>query len=839
MWARQDYQVTSVVEKALADFGLTGRSTGLNLAISAQTKGIQMGSPAMVSAAAGTVDLFAIGFDGHLYHRWQGTDNNWHGPINLGGDALVNSPAAVSWGTNRIDVFACGSDGNLYHWYTDGSNQWNGPENRGGDGKLAGSPSAVSRQANSLDIVAIGSDGNLYHFRWDNQWFGPDNWGPGNLINNPSAVSIGAAGFAVYALGKDGDLYQTFWYTGGTRMGPDPMSLGFNPGSLVDSPSVVWLEGSSAICFAIRISTGEILLYSDASILGWDFAIWAPVLIVNGNFTGSPVAVSSPVGVVIFAAGAGGDLYFASWAVTWITFQQTNSTNVGGDGNVNGSPAALWTNSGILAAAVIGAAGHWLYTDWAGSGFSPLDDLGNGNMVPFLVRNTTAYVQSDWLQLAGMPVIDDIPAGTQSIMLDSMVLGLVAGQPVALSGMRSNAPAVAANEMQTIQAVAHAGGYTTITFQNKLQYGYQRATLTISANVATATNGATTQETLGSGDASQTNQSFTLKKSPLTFGPAATSTGVASTLEVSVSGVQWQEAPSFYGLGSNDRDYVVRLADDGSVNVTFGDPASRPKTGQQNITATYRTGIGTAGNVAANGITTLNSRPPGLRGVTNPVPAAGGGDPQALSDARVNAPLTVLTMERVVSLADYENFTRAFAGVGKAQAIALWNGEKQLVHVTIAASDGTPMATSSALYATLLGAITDLHDPVQTFMLAGYRALAFNLTVALLIDETNYATAVVQATVIAALTEAFSWKMRAFAQAVTEAELVTLIQSTPGVLACNLSQLYLTSDASGPKQKEPPAFLAASPARWYHGAIQPAQLLLLNPSGVTLEGMAP
>jgi hypothetical protein len=192
-----------------------------------------------------------------------------------------------------------------------------------------------------------------------------------------------------------------------------------------------------------------------------------------------------------------------------------------------------------------------------------------------------------------------------------------------------------------------------------------------------------------------------------------------------------------------------------------------------------------------------------------------------------------------VSLAVYENFARAFAGVGKAQAIALWNGEKQLVHVTIAASDGTPMPAGGTLYTTLLGAIDNLHDPVQTFMLAGYLALAFNLTVALLIDETNYTTADVQAAVIAALTEAFSWQMRAFAQAVTEAEIVTLIQSTPGVLACNLSQLYLTGDKNGPKQKEPPAFLAASPARWYHGAIQPAQLLLLNPSGVTLQEMAP
>ena len=35
--------------------------------------------------------------------------------------------------------------------------------------------------------------------------------------------------------------------------------------------------------------------------------------------------------------------------------------------------------------------------------------------------------------------------------------------------------------------------------------------------------------------------------------------------------------------------------------------------------------------------------------------------------------MTVLTLDRIVSLPDYENFTRAFNGIGKAQAVALWN----------------------------------------------------------------------------------------------------------------------------------------------------------------------
>jgi predicted phage baseplate assembly protein len=221
------------------------------------------------------------------------------------------------------------------------------------------------------------------------------------------------------------------------------------------------------------------------------------------------------------------------------------------------------------------------------------------------------------------------------------------------------------------------------------------------------------------------------------------------------------------------------------------------------------------------------------------MPATGGADPQKLSDARVNAPLTVLTLERVVSLADYENFARAFAGVGKAQAIAVWSGETHIVYLTVAASDGSSVKKGSSLYTTLVGAINNLKDPVQIFQVAGYQSLAFSLKAALLIDKVNFVSDTVQAAVVATLTAAFSFNARAFAQAVTEAEIVALIQSVPGILASNLSQLYRTGDPAGPMQKEPPPFLAASPARWENGAIQPAQLLLLKSAGITLTEMMP
>jgi predicted phage baseplate assembly protein len=320
----------------------------------------------------------------------------------------------------------------------------------------------------------------------------------------------------------------------------------------------------------------------------------------------------------------------------------------------------------------------------------------------------------------------------------------------------------------------------------------------------------------------------------LTYVSAPTPSGIASTLQIRVNSVAWQEAPTFYGLSAGDHAYVVRVADDGTPSVTFGNRAARLRTGQQNVSAVYRTGIGLVGNVAAGALAVLQSRQPGLRGVTNPLPATGGAEAQRLADARSNAPLTVLTLDRIVSLDDYQAFAQAFPGVGKAQAVAVWSGTKYLVYITIGSADGQPIDSSWPLYQTLVQAIAQAHDPVQHFAVAGFQPLVFNLKAGLLIDRPAYDPAAVMAAVSAALTEAFLFANRSFAQAVTAAEIVTLMQAVAGVAAVYLTQLYLTSDPTGPAQAEPSAFLLAMPARWQGGRVQPAQLLLLNPLGVTL-----
>ena len=86
-------------------------------------------------------------------------------------------------------------------------------------------------------------------------------------------------------------------------------------------------------------------------------------------------------------------------------------------------------------------------------------------------------------------------------------------------------------------------------------------------------------------------------------------------------------------------------------------------------------GTGLAGTVKAGQLSLLLTRPLWVRGVTNPLPASGAADPEDLLEARENAPFAVRVMDRIVSLSDFADFARAFAGIGKAQAVALSAGK--------------------------------------------------------------------------------------------------------------------------------------------------------------------
>ena len=356
-------------------------------------------------------------------------------------------------------------------------------------------------------------------------------------------------------------------------------------------------------------------------------------------------------------------------------------------------------------------------------------------------RNTVVYAQSELLELAEVPIPDDVCAG--EIELDGYYPGLQPGRRVIVTGERTDllpedrgtlqqVTGVPGTELVIVSSVRHrapgvdgrpkaegapatATGDTVRTVLRfadpDLQYCYRRESVQILGNVAHATHGESRAEVLGGGNAGLPLQTFPLKQGPLTYLPAETPTGAASTLEVRVDDLRWHEAVDAAAIGPGERRYVLETDDDAGTRVTFGLGARLP-TGAGNVRALYRSGLGTAGNARAGQISVLASRPNGVMGVTNPLRAAGGADRDDLDGIRQRVPIGLTALDRLVSAADLEDFTRAFAGIGTARVLSV-GGTPAGYTVVVAAVDDAPLTPGTALLANLrrsLARFGDLED---------------------------------------------------------------------------------------------------------------------------------
>lgn len=332
--------------------------------------------------------------------------------------------------------------------------------------------------------------------------------------------------------------------------------------------------------------------------------------------------------------------------------------------------------------------------------------------------------------------------------------------------------------------------HTTLLLARPLAYCYKLDTIRVYGNVIRATHGETRVEVLGSGDASKAMQSFTLHQSPLTFLSAPTPSGAASTLQVRANDILWHETGSLARLGPKDRNYVIKIDDDDKTTVTFGNgrAGARLPSGEENVNATYRTGIGQPGNVKAEQISVVTTKPLGVKEVVNPLPATGGADREGRDEARRNAPLAVMALDRLVSTQDYEDFARTFAGIGKASAVRLSDGRRQLVHLTIAGADDIPISTDSDLYRNLREALRKYGDPFQPFQVA-LRFLKVLFVSANVRVQPDYIWESVEPKIRAALLDRFSFNRRELGQDVVLSEVIGTIQSVAGVLYVDVDTL--------------------------------------------------
>lgn len=454
--------------------------------------------------------------------------------------------------------------------------------------------------------------------------------------------------------------------------------------------------------------------------------------------------------------------------------------------------------------------------------------LDDKDLMLSVARETSVFAQSEELTLAEQPVTADVQgdrielgdlygdlqSGRWLIVEGERTdipntSGVLAAELVMLSGVEQDvqkaaSPSAASRlgEITTSETVAPAlplpgeKTHTFLSLASPLAYKYKRDSVSIYGNVAAATNGETRNEILGSGDATQELQAFALHQSPLTYVASPSPAGAQTTLQVTVNDLLWHEVDTLSTSGPSDRVYVTQTDDKDATTVIFGngERGARLPTGVQNVKAMYRNGIGSAGNVNAGQITLLNTRPLGVTAVVNPLPATGGGDRDSRDQARRNAPLAVTALDRLVSVQDYADFARTFAGIGKASAARLSDGHRQLVHLTIAGASDIPIAEGSDLYRNLYQALLQLGDPFEPLQLVKRELIVLVISAGVQVLP-DYQWASVEPNIRATLLDTFGFDRRDLGQSVYLSEVITAIQQVPGVSYVDVKSLEGISES--------------------------------------------
>jgi predicted phage baseplate assembly protein len=441
----------------------------------------------------------------------------------------------------------------------------------------------------------------------------------------------------------------------------------------------------------------------------------------------------------------------------------------------------------------------------------------------FRVRRTLVLAGSERLELASELPLPAAVSG-DTLVLAGLHPRLRSGQIVALQGRLAQPAAASPTEAVGAEAAVLAGeptpdasaGTTTVRLRQPLRRSYLRADTALLANVTAASQGETVRdEVLGSGDASAF-QSFPLRRKPLTYLPTSDPEGlsaVASTLLVTVNQVRWEERRTLLGGAPDAQAFTTTLDDSGQTTVVFGDGfhGARPPTGRDNVRARYRKGLGSSGNVAAGAVRQLIDSLPGLQAVSNPQPTLGGTEPESADQLRTNAPATVRTFGRAVSIEDHATLALRYPGVAKASAawvlrdpVTLRALPQPYVQLTVATADQVPLREQPTLAAALRAFLDRRRDPNVPLRIGDVTPVHVDLAATVEVDD-RFSRQRTLALALAALNPGrnpdgsvgfFAMERLEFGQSVSLSAVYAALQAVPGVREATVTTLRRVGGAS-------------------------------------------
>ncbi len=324
----------------------------------------------------------------------------------------------------------------------------------------------------------------------------------------------------------------------------------------------------------------------------------------------------------------------------------------------------------------------------------------------------------------------------------------------------------------------------SIVLDAVLPEGSTYGNLVLRGNTVAAGHGEAKEErVLGSGDASQSGQVFVLRDKGVSFvADSNHPAGVRADIEVRVGDRAWQQVPTLADSGPADPHFVLRMTEDGGLELTFGDGRNgrRLPTGTNNVRIAYRVGTGLAGNLPPGRLEKPARPHPLIEAVRQPLPATGGNDMEAIESLRATAPASVSTLGRAVSLADFGRLAASQSSLWQARAFPLpaGIGRQESVRVVVVPAGGGPLDG----LAVSLQAFLEAHAlPGVAVRVERYTSVAISLHVTLQIKTAEFDPDRVLAAVRERLLEAFGLRGRRMGQALRLGEIYHVVEGVSGV----------------------------------------------------------
>ena len=220
----------------------------------------------------------------------------------------------------------------------------------------------------------------------------------------------------------------------------------------------------------------------------------------------------------------------------------------------------------------------------------------------------------------------------------------------------------------------------------------------------------------------------------------------------------WNYVPSLVESGPQDLVFTTRQNQDGTITVIFGDAITGQIPGNgQIISATYKTSVGVAGNIAANSISEVTFIPGNLNPeaitylyASNSYSAVGGADPDNNAQLKAKIKAAISTRNRAVTLNDYDYLLSLVPGVGKVKSesavYSLVNAYFQSPNDATATpgiyvQTGTVTnVTGDGTYITVTTSDNHLYSVGEIVTIVGVAPTAYNLIDAVIYDTPSTTT---------------------------------------------------------------------------------------------------